>query len=291
MSQSKHRYEVSWNSLSSPERYGENLLYQVGRIHMYPEGRISEHTQLSYFELTIATEGEGTVYTNGTAVPLRAGDVYLSFVGDFHAIRASAHDPLKFDFITVGTQNAELLLALDRLVADRHDANGRLLQNKTLTRTASRILKEKLDPSPFSDRLLSALIEELLILLLRGFEEKEPYAEREQSEQEMLALRLMHYIDTHIYSLPSLRALAEMSGYTYNYLSGLFKEATGVTLSHYYTERRLEAAALLLREGFSVTKTAALLGYGSIYAFSNAYKSRFGVSPSNDKKQNKGEKT
>jgi AraC-like DNA-binding protein len=79
-----------------------------------------------------------------------------------------------------------------------------------------------------------------------------------------------------------------LTGYSYNYLSSVFKETTGVTLSHYYHERRLEAAALLLREGFSVTRTSALLGYSSIYAFSNAYKKRYGISPSKEIKQ--GEK-
>ena len=280
MEQKRHRYEVSWNSLALPECYGDGLLYQVGRIHMHPAARISEHIQLNYFELTIATEGAGTVVTNGTAVPITAGDVYLSFAGDFHAILSDAREPLKFDFVTVSTKSTSLLSALDALVASHHDAGARLLRDKTLSRTASRILAEKLDPSPFGERLLSALIDELLILLLRGFEEKTPPAERGGSEKEMLALRLMHYIDSHIYSISSLTALAELTGYTYNYLSGLFKETTGETLSHYYNSRRLEAASLLLREGFSVTKTASLLGYGSIYAFSIAYKKRFSVPPS-----------
>ena len=285
----RHRYEVSWNSLTAPERYGEHLLYQVGRIHMHPEGKIAAHTQLDYFELTIATEGKGTVFTNGTAVPVRANDVYLSFAGDFHAITSDKDSPLKFDFITVSTQNAPLHTALQALVVDRHDAKARLLQSKTLATTASHILKEKLDPSPFGAQLLSALLEELLILLVRGFEETPLVTEREHSEKETLALHLMHYIDSHIYSLDALSSLAPLTGYTYNYLSGVFRETTGVTLSHYYNERRLEAAALLLREGFSVTKTSALLGYGSIYAFSNAYKKRYGISPSKEIKQ--GEKS
>ena len=159
------------------------------------------------------------------------------------------------------------------------------MHSKTLSDTASRVLKEKLDPSPFGAQLLSALLEELLILLLRGFEKNPLVTERKHSEKETLALRLMHYIDSHIYSLDALSSLAPLTGYTYNYLSGVFKETTGVTLSHYYNERRLEAASLLLREGFSVTRTAALLGYGSIYAFSNAYKKRYGISPSKENKQ------
>ena len=247
---------------------------------MHKGGSISRHTQLDFFELTIAVEGKGTVLTNGTPVPIEAGDVYLSFAGDFHAIRSDDTDPLKFDFITVDTENRELSESLERLVTEHHDATARLLRDKTLSRTASRILAEKLDPSPYGERLLSSLIDELLILLLRSFEEKAPAHAREHSEKEMLALRLMHYIDNHIYSITSLSSLADMTGYTYNYLSNLFKETTGVTLSHYYTERRLEAATLLLREGFPVTKTASLLGYGSVYAFSSAYKNRFGKPPS-----------
>lgn len=280
MEKNRHRYEVSWNSLAVPEKYGENLLYQVGRIHMYPGGMIGSHTQLDFFELTIVTEGRATVTTNGVPAHVEAGDVYLSFAGDFHAIHSDEAEPLKFDFVTVDTQNPALRTALDRLVTDHHDAQARLLRDKTLTRTASRILAEKLDPSPYGERMLASLIDELLILLLRSFEEKTPVATRALDEKETLALRLMHYIDNHIYSITSLSSLAKTSGYTYNYLSNLFKEMTGETLSHYYTERRLEAATLLLKEGFSVTKTASLLGYGSIYAFSTAYKKRFGRSPS-----------
>ena len=49
---------------------------------------------------------------------------------------------------------------------------------------------------------------------------------------------------------------------------------THVVISSIEHHAVLTAAERLEKEGFSVTKTASLLGYGSIYAFSAAYMAR-----------------
>ena len=106
-----YKYKISRDNLYAPERYGDNLLYQIGRIHCNEGSIIPIHTQLDYFELTIATEGKGTVITNKEPVNVSAGDIYISFAGDFHEIISDVTDPLKFDFITIKSQN--------ELVSDR----------------------------------------------------------------------------------------------------------------------------------------------------------------------------
>lgn len=285
MQKTTHRYEISWNSTGTPKVYGSCRLYQVGRIHMNPCGVIGEHLQRDYFELTIATDGKGRIRTNGVTVPVSAGDIYLSFPGDFHAIESERDDPLKFDFITVDTQNEALALSLEKVLAASHDAGFRLFRERAVSDIASRILSEvKAEGASHADLYIESLIYELLVLLIRVFEGKAPRTVHGVEEDTLLSFRLMHYIDNHIYSLRGLSELSALTGYTYNYLSNLFRKTTGETLSHYYKTRRLEAAQLLLREGTSVTETASTLGYGSIYAFSSAFSHHFGFPPSHSEK-------
>ena len=63
------------------------------------------------------------------------------------------------------------------------------------------------------------------------------------------------------------------------YLRRIFREAYGMPPSAYLLRIRMENARHLLREGRSVTETAAAVGYSDIYPFSRAYKRHFGTAP------------
>ena len=63
------------------------------------------------------------------------------------------------------------------------------------------------------------------------------------------------------------------------YMSALFKRQEGISIQQYIIRVRMERALTLLKQGISVTETARLCGYESIYAFSKAFKREIGVSP------------
>ncbi len=74
---------------------------------------------------------------------------------------------------------------------------------------------------------------------------------------EVLRYRLMHYIDTHVYSMKHPEEFSEITGYSYGYLSTKFKRTTERMLSEYYQEKRLDAAALLVSDPcLTVTEVA-----------------------------------
>ena len=83
-----------------------------------------------------------------------------------------------------------------------------------------------------------------------------------------------------------LSRLSEITGYSYNYMSNIFKKNTSTTLLEYFHAKRMKTAKLLLAENKrSVSQIAELLGYSSIYTFSRAFKKQYGISPSDYKKQ------
>lgn len=79
---------------------------------------------------------------------------------------------------------------------------------------------------------------------------------------------------------PALSELGREVGCSPFYLSRIFSEQTGMTISRYLRNLRLERAAELLRGGRSnVTEAAMAVGYSSLSHFSKAFAEMFGVCP------------
>lgn len=79
---------------------------------------------------------------------------------------------------------------------------------------------------------------------------------------------------------PSLEDLGKRVGCSHFYLSRTFSQETGVSISHWLREARLQKAAELLRDGgCNVTEAALEVGYSSLSHFSQAFHEKFGCCP------------
>ena len=106
-----------------------------------------------------------------------------------------------------------------------------------------------LSKQEYHSEILTSLFSQILYYILRNFSSiKTPAQKKHTLSADELCFQLMHYIDTHIYSIDSLVVLAEKFNYNYSYLSDIFKKTTNNTLANYYRSRRLDAAQLLLNE-------------------------------------------
>lgn len=141
---------------------------------------------------------------------------------------------------------------------------------------------------PFSNELLSSLFKEVLIFLIRDFKKISPDKQLDTVlSAEVICYKLMNYIDTHIYSIKNLQELSDVTGYSYGYLSSLFKKTTSQSLCQYYTQKKADAARLLLLENrFTITEISDLLGFASVYSFSKAFSKHFGRPPRAYRKEN-----
>lgn len=275
-------YHINHIFLAEPRRFGDLRLYQVGRLYCRSETAIAEHAHIDWFELTVATAGKGTVYTNGTPVPLSRGQIYLSFPWDHHAIVSDRADPLKYDFLSFSTEDSALCADLCAVMEKNVEAGQRFFQSDAVASLVSAAIAEMDAAGRHSERMLSSLLSQIAIGTVRAFL-SEGTAEARRAETrgaDALCYRMMHYIDTHIYTMDSLEELSAVTGYNYTYLSAVFRHTTGESLSSYYRRRRLETARLHIAENIlSITAIAELLRYSSIYTFSRAFRDAYGVSP------------
>ena len=277
----KKNYHLNKSYIMDPLVFGETRLFQIGRLHCVGGLEVPVHGHLNWFELTIVNDGAGTVMTNGTAVPVSRGDIYLSFPGDFHGIVSDTENPLKYDFYAFNTVSPTLSCELEALTRRAMPAAQRVFRDERVRYLVTDAIAEVNGGGAYAERILTAVFEQILLYILRDFQAvSEPRHGMGIGKQEELCYRMMHYIDTHIYTMQGLSDLAEAMCYNYSYLSDLFCRVTSDTLLHYYRTRRLEAARLLLAEGrLSVGEIADLLHYASVYTFSRAFKEAYGVSP------------
>ena len=102
-----------------------------------------------------------------------------------------------------------------------------------------------------------------------------------RSEYESRMHRVIAYIDQHLEQSLDLNTLAEVAHFSQFHFHRLFSAWMGETLGEYLRRRRIEVAAMRLatQPRLRVLNIALSVGFGSAEAFTRAFKSRFGCSP------------
>ena len=285
--QNAKHYYLNKNYISDPLPFGSFRLFQIGRLYCTGDTVVDKHAHIDWFELTIVTHGRGTIVTNDVEIPVRQGDIYLSFPCDFHAILSDKSEPLRYDFFSFKTEDATFSEELSKIMQAHIHPDSRIVKDDVIASLVSGAIAELDRGDRYLNEMIEASCTQLLIRLLRAFSGNGDgeHPRSGATEAEALCYRLMNYIDTHIYTLTSLDELAEATNYNYSYLSSLFHKTTSGMLTDYYRRRRLETARLLIDEGgLSITEISSLLRYSSIYTFSRAFKEFYGLAPSQYKR-------
>ncbi len=140
------------------------------------------------------------------------------------------------------------------------------------------------DPGPGAGAIVPALLDTLLLYLLRAWLERQPVCEARTGWAAALAdpaistaLNAVHYDPAHPWTVQDLAA---RSGLSRSAFARRFTALVGRPPLAYLTWWRLATAARLLRASDApLSVVAGRVGYGSEYAFASAFKREFAVSP------------
>ena len=279
-------YFLDFNYLNGNERrFGAIKLYQIGRLFCSPDTIIGTHLHGDCFELTIVTDGEGTVVTNDQRLSVVKGDIYFSFPGDFHDVVTSKTNPLKYDFFAFNTDDPRLKSDLNDVMCTLN-LHTRIFRDDRIGNLVSQALAELSAEEEYSEEVLACIFLQTVYYIVRGLKLHVDRTRTDDvSNDELLCYRIMNYVDTHVYSITTLGELGAVFNYNYSYLSTTFHNTTKRTLNDYYRSRKLEVARLLLLEGkLNGSQIAEKLNFSSLYSFSKSFKSKFGMSPQAYKK-------
>ena len=275
----QYRYHFDRAHFSVPLSFGEIDLYQIGRLYCNPKDSVGLHANLTVLELTVVSGGRGIVEINGKTIPVKRGDVHLTFPGDLHSIVSDGEQPLEYDFCSLWSTNAELLSQLEETVQLCKSAGISVIWDERISDLIGAAIGELNGEDEWSEDILAGIFRQILFLVFRNVNRGAGSKALTVATADELCYRMMYYIDTHVYSLKNLSELADAMNYNYSYLSDLFRSVTGGTLQEYLRDRKMERACLLIRQGVALREIAELLQYSSIYTFSRAFRDRYGMPP------------
>lgn len=236
-----------------------------------------------YFEIELITGGSGIQNLNGDLYELKKGTLYFLSPIDFHSVIPHEHLPLINVSFSQSAISQELLTSL------LHNEQSRIvnLNDDELAKFEFIIglLEEGISCGDEQSALyVKNLLECLLILIMR----KNNFLHNKKTESESFPLRqCMRHVFLNFSRSPSLAETAKISGYSANYFSKKFHEATGKTYVDFLNDLKLNyAGILLLSTDDSITSIAENCGFLSLSNFNGAFRKFTGMSPTQYRKQN-----
>ena len=225
----------------------------------------------------------------------------LHYALDSHATNLNASQSVLFEpnsSITANAKQAELLfLTFSASLVMQHATAMRLVPPKsTVTFTRHHpsgdvklnalfadFIAELTDEKPGKEILMRALVEQLLVHILRNYAQPRLSEELELSRVGLVDRRIRRSIElmhTQLDQDLTLKALAAVSFLSPFHFARLFKKLTGSTPHNYLAGIRATRAQLLLAEtDLSVTEIGARVGYLSASHFTKAFRVATGTTP------------
>lgn len=141
-------------------------------------------------------------------------------------------------------------------------------------------LEEALADKGFGGELLSrTCLLQLLIHLNRAMVDDCTPRDETASRNDPKIERALSYINEHLSEDLSVDTLAGQVYVSKYHFMRRFKELTGCSVHQYITQKRLLAAARLLRAGVSAQNACARCGFQDYSTFQRAFRRQFGMTP------------
>jgi AraC-like DNA-binding protein len=164
--------------------------------------------------------------------------------------------------------------------------NGQLVSSRTtrLTAAQQQIIATLRQPPVYAGAqrvwYQCKALELAVTFLLQPPPEKELFCTRQQRLAQERVEQVIFLLKQDLAEPPTLEELGRKIGCSHFYLSRVFSNHTGQTITQQLRQLRMEKAAELLRSGeYNVTEAAMEVGYASPSHFSQAFHETFGCCP------------
>ena len=246
---------------------------QLNELHQWNANR---HCHADY-ELHLILRGSCTVHVESDEYVLQGGNALLIAPGQYHHPLQTSGE-LQRLCLGFSVSQGELSQALVRAVGPC------AVLSMDFRDTAAGILKEISSPAPFRNTLLHGYLEQLLVYLLRALKIV-PRDTVQTVENDWRSGVIDEYFESHLTD-GSEAELARSLHLSTRQLSRVLQRDYGMSFLRKRTAARMDYAGFLLRTTKqSISEICTCVGYQSEAVFYRNFKTRFGISPQQYRKQ------
>lgn len=272
--------DVQWGLTVSTVGYEE-----IGVADTYPtrghadgyyfdidKGRVLNEYQLLYI-----TEGEG-IFNSAHAkdIPLKAGNLFLLFPGEWHTYHPTGKNGWKSYWIGFKGKNVD-----DRVKAGFLSVYKPIYHvgfSADIIRLYEEAYKRAQEEAPYSQQILAGIVNHLVGLMYAL--ERSMKLSKDHTRVDMINLARLRIRESLEVDL-TIQQVAEELGVSYSNFRKLFKEFTGISPALYQQDLRLQRAKeLLATTTLSIKEIAYRLRFDSPDYFSSKFKIKTGKKPS-----------
>ena len=172
-----------------------------------------------------------------------------------------------------------------RVFFDMHGDVTALL-NRKFTASGStqllfaQLLQEQERSEIYADEMILALLNQVILLLLRQVAGKPLPDDRMKGEYRIIHQTQL-FVSNHVWGELSVPFVARHVDMSPSYLTALFQKHLAISPGEYIRRVKLQESKRLIRENkLNFTEIAAELQYSTVHHFSRQFKEKFGITPS-----------
>lgn len=246
--------------------------HAVGYYFDIDKGRVLNEYQLLYI-----TEGEG-IFNSAHAkdIPLKAGDLFLLFPGEWHTYHPTGKNGWKSYWIGFKGKNVDDRVKAGFLSVDKPIYHVGF--SADIIRLYEEAYKRAQEEAPYSQQILAGIVNHLVGLMYAL--ERSMELSKDPTRVDMINLARLRIRESLEVDL-TIQQVAEELGVSYSNFRKLFKEFTGISPALYQQDLRLQRAKeLLATTTLSIKEIAYRLRFESPDYFSSKFKIKTGKKPS-----------
>jgi AraC-like DNA-binding protein len=258
-----HEIEILW--------LAENLYHQ--------DASLKEHAHRDYYQIYYAAEGRGDFVINGDPCPLEENMLIFAHPGVKHGIKPVSGGK------TIKTLEVKFVIFNNDLAAELQNIPHVYRGNADLRNLLYQVFNEGIKKDLYYDKTAIHFFSAFLYKLIRQHKNFDNNPEDITFRQKPAA-KIKEYLNLHYQEDISLDRLAEVIGYTKNYLCRIFRENTGITINEYLSDVRISRAAdLLASTDMEIAEVSKAAGYTNIFHFIKKFKKIIGIPPGGYRKK------
>ena len=233
--------------------------------------------ELNEYQLLYISEGRGVFHSHTVPnAPLREGDLFLLFPGEWHSYHPTPSTGWKSYWIGFKGRNMD-----DRVRAGFLSPQKPIYHvgfSDSIVRLYKQAYDAAIEEAAYSQQLMAGMVN--LLIGMMYSKERNIQLSRNQAHVDLISrarLRIREALESSL----TIQQVAEEMGISYSNFRKLFKEHTGISPAIYQQDLRLQRAKeMLSTTDISVKEIAYRLNFESPDYFSAKFKAKTGRRPS-----------